>query len=89
MRFCGRLRDMEEERRRGGPPWPPASDMFTPVTTLRGDRHGGLSLRTLYLQGPVRFFSTAFRSDAYRVVCVAEIDLIRARLGRLRKELQQ
>ena len=31
--------------RRGGPLWPPASDMFIPVPTFRKDRHGGLSLR--------------------------------------------
>ncbi len=30
--------------RRGGPLWPPVSDMSIPVVALRKDRHGGLSL---------------------------------------------
>ena len=38
---------MKEERRRGGPPWPPASDMSTRVVALHEDRHRGLSLRPL------------------------------------------
>jgi len=56
--------------RRGGPPWPPVSDMSIPVVALRrdrrrgielvtaSDRHGGLSLQTIYLQAIHTGFST-------------------------------
>ena len=51
MRFCGHPRGMKEDRRRGGPPWPPASGMSTRVVALHEDRHRGLSLRPPSLVG--------------------------------------
>ena len=35
---------------RGGSPWPPVSDTPIPVVALCRDRHGGLSLQTIYWQ---------------------------------------
>ncbi len=77
MRFCGRLRGMKEDRCRGGPPWPPASDMSIRVVALHEDRHRGLSLRpppcsAPYSESRNQVFSTILKGGVREILVVSQ-----------------